>query len=118
MSVLGLYCLWLLLWGWLDGLGKVLVVLLLVVYLLGCICEVVYWVGLGFGDGLVDCGVEVLVYCGFEVVWYMVVESMKLFLDIGLLMFLLVLLVVVVVLGVVFGIGIFICVVWLVWVCC
>lgn len=102
------------LWGWLDGLGKVLVVLLPAAYLLGRTCEAAYWAGLGLGDGLVDRGVEALVYRGFEVVWYTAAESMKLLPDTGLSMPLPVLLVVAAVLGVVLGIGTLICVAWLV----
>jgi hypothetical protein len=101
------------LWGWLERLGKVLVVLLPAAYMLGRNYETAYWHALGLGDGLMDRSLESLVYRGFDVVWYTAAAALKLVPDTGLSLGWPMLLGAAP-LGVVLGVGIFICVGWLV----
>lgn len=56
------------LWRWLEGLGKLLVILVPGVYLLGISAERAYWRTLGLHSGLVDSTVESQLLAGFEVV--------------------------------------------------
>lgn len=72
------------LWGWLERLGKLLVILVPGLYLLGRTYEQAYWQGLGLGSALLDRSVESQLYLGYEVVWHTLAYGLARYASLGI----------------------------------
>lgn len=72
------------LWGWLERLGKLLVILVPGLYLLGRTYEQAYWQGLGLGSALLDRSMESQLYLGYEVVWHTLAYGLTRYASLGI----------------------------------
>lgn len=71
-------------WGWLERLGKLLIILVPGLYLLGRTYEQAYWQGLGLGSVLLDRSMESQLYLGYEVLWHTLAYGLTRYASLGI----------------------------------